>query len=165
MENELLRMGYPVRVIEDCLNGRRTAADDPFKPGRNGLIGLEQRMEINSPLALVMIMLGTNDFQSMHSFTARQSAQGLGALVEAIRRAPIEPGMTTPDILLIAPPTIRAAGGPLAEKFANAETKAEGLSEAIREIARQPAMWMACIWTKISTAAWVLPWLAWQPHY
>lgn len=137
MEHELLRMGYSVRVIEDCLNGRRTAFDAPCKPGRNGLVGLEQRIEINSPLALVMIMLGTNDFQSMHQYTARQSAQGLGALVDAIRRAPIEPGMPTPGILLIAPPTIRAAGGPLAEKFANAEAKAEGLSEAVLEIARQ----------------------------
>ena len=26
----------------------------PFEPGRNGLVGLEQRMEINSPLSLVM---------------------------------------------------------------------------------------------------------------
>jgi hypothetical protein len=36
------------------------------KPGRNGLIGLEQRIEVNSPLALVSIMLGTNDFQTGH---------------------------------------------------------------------------------------------------
>jgi hypothetical protein len=38
-----------VRVIEDCLNGRRTVWEDPFKPGRNGLQGLAQRIEINSP--------------------------------------------------------------------------------------------------------------------
>ena len=36
-----LTAGRPaVRVIEDCLNGRRTVWDDPFKPGRNGLAGL-----------------------------------------------------------------------------------------------------------------------------
>ncbi len=40
-----------VRVIEDCLNGRRTAWEDPYNPGRNGLVGVEQRIEINSPLA------------------------------------------------------------------------------------------------------------------
>ena len=52
MEDELHRMGKVVRVIEDCLNGRRTVWDDPFKPGRNGLVGLEQRIEINAPLVL-----------------------------------------------------------------------------------------------------------------
>src|SRR5262245_5896224 len=58
MERTLVEGGRQVRVIEDCLNGRRTAWDDPFKPGRNALEGVEQRMEINSPLALVILMLG-----------------------------------------------------------------------------------------------------------
>src|SRR5947207_8787502 len=53
MENELNAGGRRVRVIEDCLNGRRTVWDDPFKPGRNGIVGLAQRIEIHSPLALV----------------------------------------------------------------------------------------------------------------
>ena len=57
MERELLRLAYAVRVIEDCLNGRRTVWDDPFKPGRYGLVGLEPRIEINSPLALVISYL------------------------------------------------------------------------------------------------------------
>jgi lysophospholipase L1-like esterase len=70
VELELTRRGAVVRVIEDCLNGRRTVWDDPFKPGRNGLNGLAQRIEINSPLALVILMLGTNDFQSMHPHSA-----------------------------------------------------------------------------------------------
>ena len=46
-------------MIEDCLNGRRTAFEDPSKPGRNGRVGLEQRIEIHSPLSLVILMLGT----------------------------------------------------------------------------------------------------------
>jgi hypothetical protein len=58
MELALLQSGRRVRVIEDCLNGRRTVWDDPFKAGRNGLLGLTQRIEIHSPLALVMLMLG-----------------------------------------------------------------------------------------------------------
>ena len=58
MELALLKSGRQVRVVEDCLNGRRTVWDDPFKAGRNGLLGLAQRIEIHSPLALVMLMLG-----------------------------------------------------------------------------------------------------------
>jgi lysophospholipase L1-like esterase len=49
MERRLEADGQQVRVIEDCLNGRRTAWDDPYKPGRNGLEGVEQRVEVNSP--------------------------------------------------------------------------------------------------------------------
>jgi lysophospholipase L1-like esterase len=79
MEIALTGHGHAVRIIEDCLNGRRTVWEDPFKPGRNGLVGLAQRIEINSPLSLVMLMLGTNDFQSMHPHTAWHAAQGIAA--------------------------------------------------------------------------------------
>lgn len=85
MEIALAGAGHRVRVIEDCLNGRRTVWDDPFKPGRNGLVGLAQRIEMHSPLKLVVLMLGTNDFQSMHPHNAWHSAQGIATLVSAIR--------------------------------------------------------------------------------
>ena len=70
MENRLNEKGRAVRVIEDCLNGRRTVWNDPYKAGRNGLEGLAQRIEVNSPLALMILALGTNDFQSMHPHNA-----------------------------------------------------------------------------------------------
>lgn len=136
-ELELHKAGVGVRVVEDCLNGRRTVWSDPFKPGRNGLEGLEQRIEINSPLALVVVFLGTNDFQSMHHLNAWQSSQGLGAIVAAIRRAPIEPGMPVPPILLVAPPQIQTAKGGMAPKFQGAETKAAGLASAIKAVAQE----------------------------
>ncbi len=126
---------YYVRVIEDCLNGRRTVWDDPFKAGRNGLVGLAQRIEIHSPLALVILMLGTNDFQSVHAVNIWHSAQGIASLVTAIRQAPIEPGMPVPPILLVAPPVISEPRGPLARKFANAAVKSAGLATAYSEVA------------------------------
>lgn len=70
MEISLCASGQSVRIVEDCLNGRRTVWDDPFKAGCNGLVGLAQRIEIHSPLTLVVLMLGTNDFQSMHEHNA-----------------------------------------------------------------------------------------------
>ena len=135
LEIELQRRALQVRIIEDCLNGRRTVLDDAVKPGRNGLIGLEQRIEVNSPLAMVIVMLGANDFQSGHSFTAGDTAQGLGKLVDAIRRAPIEPGIHVPGVLLVAPPQLQVSRGPLAAKFVNAEAKSAGLTNAIRDVA------------------------------
>jgi lysophospholipase L1-like esterase len=118
---ELNEAARQVRVIEDCLNGRRTVWEDPFKAGRNGIVGLAQRIEIHSPLALVILMLGTNDFQSVHPHDIWHSAQGIASLIGAIRQAPIEPGMPVPPILVVAPPPIRNPRGPLARKFSNAE--------------------------------------------
>src|SRR5712691_13131602 len=86
METALIERRLSVRVIEDCLNGRRTVWEDPFKPGRNGLVGLAQRMEMHSPLALVILMLGTNDFQFAHPYNnAWSAAQGITTLVNEIR--------------------------------------------------------------------------------
>jgi lysophospholipase L1-like esterase len=130
MELALTRSGHSVRVIEDCLNGRRTVWEDPFKPGRNGLEGLAQRIEIHSPLALVLVMLGTNDFQSMHPHTAWHAAQGIATLVAAIRQAPIEPGMPVPPILVVVPPPIGNPRGPIAHKFTDAAAKSTGLAAA-----------------------------------
>lgn len=135
LENELEARGRSVRVIEDCLNGRRTVWDDPFKPGRNGLVGLAQRIEINSPLALVIVMLGTNDFQAMHDNNAWLSGQGIAALVGAIRQAPIEPGMPVPPILIVAPPPMEEPRGPIAPKFLGGAGKSIGLAAAYREVA------------------------------
>jgi len=134
MQEQLSSTGVAVHVIEDCLNGRRTVWDDPFKAGRNGLVGLAQRIEVNSPLDLVIVMLGTNDFQSMHPHNAWHSAQGTGALVKAIREAPIEPGMAVPSILVIAPPPTQNPQGPLAPKFKDAEIKCAGLADRLREV-------------------------------
>lgn len=137
MENVLSSSGARIRVIEDCLNGRRTAWDDPFKPGRNGLAGLAQRIEIHSPLALVVLMLGTNDFQSMHEHNAWHSSQGIAALISAIRGAPIEPGMPVPPILVVAPPPIRTPKGPIAPKFAGGENKCIDLATAYEKVCRE----------------------------
>jgi lysophospholipase L1-like esterase len=137
LENTLNGRGRTVRVIEDCLNGRRTVWEDPFKPGRNGLTGLAQRMEIHSPLALVILMLGSNDFQSMHPHRAWHAALGIGALVAAIRTAPIEPGMPVPPVLIVAPPVLQEARGVMARKFSGAAERSAGLAAAYREISSE----------------------------
>lgn len=137
LENGLILDEHHVRVIEDCLNGRRTVFDDPYKAGRNGLEGLSQAVEKHSPLALVIIMLGNNDFQSTHDYNAWHAAQGVAALVREVRQAPIEPGMPVPPILLVAPPPVQTPKGAMADKFAGAETRCLGFSAALKEVATQ----------------------------
>jgi lysophospholipase L1-like esterase len=137
LEHGLVRAACDVRVLEDCLNGRRTVWDDPFKPGRNGLVGLAQRIESHSPLALVILMLGTNDFQSVHVHDVSHSAQGIATLVAAIRGAPLEPGMPVPPVLIVAPPPIGAPSGPIARKFTGAAERSAGLAAAFRVTAAE----------------------------
>lgn len=134
LEIALCAAGSHVRVIEDCLNGRRTVWEDPYKPGRNGLHGLAQRIEMHSPLALVILMLGTNDFQSMHPHVAWHAAQGVAALVHEIRGAPIEPGMPVPPVLVVVPPQIGEPQGPIAPKFIGGAEKSAGLAAAYRQV-------------------------------
>lgn len=135
---QLINQDSPrVRIIEDCLNGRRTVLDDPFKPGRNGTDGLQQRIEINTPLELIIIMLGNNDFQSPHIFTAAEAAQGVASLVQTIRKAPIEPGMHIPRILLLCPPPIIQPKGVIAYKFRGAEVRWTGFNRALKKIAAE----------------------------
>ena len=135
MENRLLSRGARVRVIEDSLNGRRTVWEDPFKPGRNGRTGLAQRMEIHSPLSLVILMLGTNDFQFCHPHNnAWSAAQGIATLIGEIRQAPIEAGMPVPPVLVVCPPPVRSPLGAMASKFAGAEARCAGLAEAYRSV-------------------------------
>ena len=135
LEAGLIAAGRWVRIVEDCLNGRRTVWDDPFKPGRNGLQGVAQRIEVNSPLALVIIMLGTNDFQSSHQNDAWNSGQGLAAVVRAMRSAPIEPGMPVTRFLIVAPPAILVPKGGIPPKFLGAERRCVGMAEVYRQVA------------------------------
>ncbi|MBL8518873.1 MAG: SGNH/GDSL hydrolase family protein [Betaproteobacteria bacterium] len=126
-----------IRVLEDCLNGRRTVFDDPFLPGRNGLHELGQTIEKHSPLALVIVMLGTNDFQSMHPHNAWHASRGMARLVKAIREAPIEPGMPVPQVLIVCPPAITRPAGTIAPKFAGGELKCVGLAAAYSALAAE----------------------------
>ncbi len=150
MENALLAAGKKVRVIEDCLNGRRTVWEDPFKPGRNGLAGLGTRMEVYSPLALAVVMLGTNDFQFSTPFnTAWTAGQGVAAIVQEMRRAPVEPGMVAPAILIVAPPALRKAEVAMMPKFEGAELRCAGLAETLQQVAQD----LGCAFFDANTVA------------
>lgn len=136
-EKSLIESGKNVRIIENCLNGRRTTWNDPFKEGRDGSQGLAQVIEMQSPLKLVILMLGSNDFQCTHDNNAWLSAQGTAKLVQIIRQAPIEPGMSVPEIMIIAPPPIIEPKGVIANKFAGSEKRCIGLAAELENVAQE----------------------------
>lgn len=136
-EDSLNSKGEKVRVIENCLNGRRTVWSDPYKEGRDGSQGLAQVIEMHSPLKLVILLLGSNDFQCTHDNNAWLSAQGTAKLIQIIRQAPIEPCMPVPQIMVVAPPTIIKAKGVIAGKFEGAENRCVGLAAELEKIANE----------------------------
>ena len=136
-ENDMNAKGFNVRVIEDCLNGRRTAWEDPRKTNRNGLVGISAKIETFSPLSLIIILLGTNDFQAIHTATSKHSALGLSTLITKIKNAPIEPTLSIPDILVIAPPLVLEPAGDLAKKFYGAKRKCKDLALELEAVARE----------------------------
>ena len=124
-----------IRVVENCLPGRKTIWDDPFRPGRNGAAGLGEVIEMCSPLELVIIQLGTNDFQAPFGIKAWAAASGVGKLVEIVRHAPLEPGMPQPRILVVAPPEIVQPKGTNEKKFEGAVERSNGFAAALEEMA------------------------------
>jgi len=80
-------------------------------------------------------MLGTNDFQFSHPHNnAWSSTQGIAVLIDEIRRAPIEPGMAVPPILVVCPPPMLSPRGAIAAKFAGAEQRSLGLRTSIAAV-------------------------------
>lgn len=128
--------GANIRVIENCLNGRRTVWSDPFKDGRDGSQGLAQVVEMHSPLKLAILMLGSNDFQCTHDNSAWLSAQGTAKLIRIIQQAPIEPGMPVPEIMVISPPPIISPKGVIADKFDGSVARCGGLADELKNVAK-----------------------------
>ena len=126
-----------VRVIEECLNGRTTAWDDPFRPKRNGGELLLPILQSHSPLDLVILFLGTNDLQNMYGVGAYESSLGVAALVDVMQKNVPEPMTAAPAIILVAPPRIVRPCGPMAEKFRGAEEKSEGFSRWYQRVAEE----------------------------
>lgn len=137
LEVQLRSQGVDARVIEDCLAGRRTVWEDPFRSGRNGAHGLREAVEMNAPLALVIIALGVNDFYNTDSIRTWASAQGIARLIDIVQTAPIEGRQARPDILIAAPPPIAAVSGVYGERFSGAAERSQGIADAYRAVAEE----------------------------
>lgn len=96
-------LGTEYRIIDEGLNGRTTAYDDPETIGRNGALFLPICLEMHMPLDLVVLMLGTNDAKRTLGLETEDIVQGMRKLVEIVRTYPRISIYNTPDILIVAP--------------------------------------------------------------
>lgn len=104
---ELLGPGFS--IVEAGLNGRTTVFEDPTEPGRNGQAFLRTVFEMNDPVDVFLIMLGTNDTKEMYCASAEMISCGLERLVRELKVAiagSLNPGAR---ILVVSPIAIRPA--------------------------------------------------------
>lgn len=73
------------RVIENGLVGRTTIFDDTLRDGRCGTKALPNILEINSPIDIVIIMLGTNDCKTVYEASAEVIGKGISRLINQVR--------------------------------------------------------------------------------
>ena len=129
--------GGGVKVIEECLNGRTTAWEDPFRPGRNGKELLLPILHSHSPIDLVVIFLGTNDMQHIYGVNACESSLGAGVLVDMVQECRAEPMLIPPKVLLVSPPRIVNPCGVMAEKFLDGAEKSDQFSQWYQRVAAE----------------------------
>ena len=118
-------LGRGVHVVENGINGRTTAIDDPGYPCRNGKEGLGYALLAEKPFDLVILMLGTNDLKLTDAAGAARGAGELIALLQGANerfpgRTPVFPGK--PEILLVSPILIGVNADPEGQFFTRAES-------------------------------------------
>ena len=124
-------LGQGWNVIEEALNGRTAAFDDPVKPGRRGLDFLGVALESHAPLDWVILMLGTNDVKKHFNANPLVIARGMELLIDLTRR--LTPAAR---VLLIAPPPFGRISE-FAEIFEGSSGKLPGLAKRYRELAER----------------------------
>ena len=98
-------LGESYSIIEEGLNGRTTAFDEPGFRSRNGLRALTPILERVRPVDLLILMLGTNDTQTWAASSADEIVKGMDKLIITASCLPVV-WRSMPQILVIAPPAI-----------------------------------------------------------
>lgn len=95
-------LGSEWQVIEEGLCGRTISHEDPAIAGRNGLTYLEPCMRSQFPLDYMVIMLGTNDLQSIYSAIPQTVAMAMENMIQQAQRIINSENRQT-EIVLLSP--------------------------------------------------------------
>lgn len=128
-----LSLGPSYHVIEEGLNGRATAFEEPFRDGRNARATLLPILESHAPLDLLIIMLGTNDLKHHLNVSAHESARGISALLQIANRSDAGCGNGGPNVLVVAPPRMANMSGLMAHHFGNASARSADLASHYKQ--------------------------------
>lgn len=93
------KLGSGYRIIEEGLCGRTTVFQDELREGRRGLDLIGVIVEMQNPLDLMILMLGTNDCKTRYGASAAVIARGLDQVIRKARKSSSRPF----DILVVSP--------------------------------------------------------------
>lgn len=96
-------LGKEYYVIEEGIGGRTTVWEDPLADNRCGIKALPMLLDSHSPLDIVIIMLGGNDWKHRFGALPEDSAGGIEKLIKLIRSHVYGAGCFAPEILIAAP--------------------------------------------------------------
>ena len=130
------RLGLDYRVIEAGLNGRTTVWEDPVEGDKCGIRQLPAAVASQTPLDLLIIMLGTNDFKQRFHVTASDVAYSLERLVRTAQALPNDRRETPFEILLVCPAEIRPETF-LGEVFGDRSVDTRKLPPLVQEAAER----------------------------
>ena len=101
------RLGSDYRVVEAGLNGRTTVWEDPVEGDKCGIRQMPACIRSQTPLDLLILMLGTNDFKRRFHVTPTDVAESLERMVRLAQTIPNDRRETPFAILLVCPPALR----------------------------------------------------------
>lgn len=100
-------LGQEYRIIEEGLPGRTTVYDDIISPFLNGKAMFLPVIMSQSPIDLVIVMLGTNDLKTSFFPSECTLQMAMEEFLKTIKNPYIWENMKIPKILLISPPSLR----------------------------------------------------------
>ena len=112
-------LGEEYRVISEGCNGRTTVFSERKEKWKRGDRYLRPCLNSHKPVALVLLMLGTNDFKKMFHTNPAKVARGMEKCIRIIQEFTKEKQGESAQILLVSPPHIGAdiIHGPFRKSF------------------------------------------------
>jgi len=131
-------LGSKYNVIEEGLNGRTTNVNEKqdhglgyFRPFRSAMDLLSVLIETNSPLDLIIVMLGTNDLKTNFNQSSEMIAKNMRLVCESIIDNDY---FQSKSIILVSPTHINEESPNLLDSFIGTTQASQSFSDSYRKI-------------------------------
>lgn len=134
-------LGSEYIIVEAGLTGRNICFDETrfTRPSRNGIKTLPLILEMNYPIDLVILMLGTNDTQAEFVPSTEKITLAMQEMIRFIKKSHFGPDFKSPQVLLISPAPIKKIDSVDFNLFFNDNSIliSKELSSSYKELAQQ----------------------------
>lgn len=131
-------LGSKYNIIEEGLNGRTTNVNEKqdhglgyFRPFRSAMDLLSVLIETNSPLDLIVVMLGTNDLKTNFNQSSEMIAKNMRLVCESIINNDY---FQSKSIILVSPSHINEESPNLLDSFIGTTQASQSFSNSYRKI-------------------------------